>query len=320
MNLFFKHLSSRACWLTVCVCAPVGLAGAAPAEKTLAEILAGAAANQAAQAPVPPGPAQPVAGSVPAAKPTGVSPVALPASAAGKVPESIPLAAPAASSVYSGIYEKNVFDPDRQPWADKTQAPAPSVAPLTSADAEIYGVMMFGNYKKAIIKLGPGFKFAPQPRGKSVPRPFVTLGVGEALGPYSIVEITDKTVVFEGGGARFPLAYTHKKNDRPAGGAVTPMAQSPVQLPAPVPTIVQGIEPIVAPAQATQLASAPVEATAPAGGQQAAPQQAAPAAQPESSSQPPAPVQGMTLLEAIQAARAAQQSGTAPVVTNPFVK
>lgn len=237
--------------------------------------------------------------------------------------------------VYSHIYEKNIFDPKRQPWVEKVESPPPpAVPPLTPADAEVYGVMAFGDFRKAIIKLGAGFKFAPQPKNKSAPRPFVILGIGESLGPYTIKEITDKSVVFESAGSQFPLVFNQKKSDRPASGPISPMAQAPVILPAPVPTIVQGIEPIVtaaaqapaAPSPEAQIQQpAPQPATpAPAAETAAAAPTAAPSQQPASTapeaSQQPV-IQGRTLLEAIEAARQAQQAGAITAAApNPFVK
>lgn len=231
--------------------------------------------------------------------------------------------------IYSEIHEKNIFDPKRQPWVEKVEAPpTPAVPPLTPADAEVYGVMSFGDFKKAIIKLGAGFKYAPPPKNKSAPRPFVILGIGESLGPYMIREITDKSVVFENSGAQFPLAFNHKKSDRPASGPISPMAQAPVILPVPVPTIVQGLEPIVTAAaqpQAVQQPEAPAQAQ-PITGQAVAaqPAAAATAQQPATaaSDTPQAPViQGRTLLEAIEAARQAQLANpTAAPAANPFAK
>ncbi len=244
------------------------------------------------------------------AQPSGTPTTKLPESA---IPES------AEKSSYADIYRKNIFDPHRQPWAVKAEAPPEApVAPITPADAEVYGVMLFGDYKKAIIKLGQGFKFAPQPKNKGVPRPFVTLGVGESLGPYMLTEINEKNIVFANGGTQFSLAFTHKKVDRPPAGVMTPMAQAPVVLPAPTPTIVQGIEPIVdmpSAAPAAPLPGPAVEqpvtatAAAPASAAAVPPQTAAaPATAAPSVNAPAAPqIQGMSLLDAIQAAQAAKK-------------
>lgn len=245
----------------------------------------------------------------PAAKPAGAPAAKLPETA---VPATVD------KSAYAEIYRKNVFDSKRQPWAVKSEAsPETSVTPITPADAEVYGVMMFGDYKKAIIKLGQGFKFAPQPKNKGVPRPFVTLGVGESLGPYLLTEINEKNVVFASGGAQFSLAFTHKKIDRPLAAAATPMAQAPVVLPAPTPTIVQGIEPIVdmpAAAPAAPPAAPAVEQPVPAAAPPPAPAAAAPqtaaapaTAAPSTNAAAAPQIQGMSLLDAIQAAQAAKK-------------
>lgn len=286
MNPFhlFRHRTVQAAFLGGLCAGWAPLAGS----QTLAEILA-AARTAPSTKPVP----------------------------AAKLPEA---AVPAAvdKSAYAEIYRKNVFDSKRQPWAVKSEAPPEtSMMPITSADAEVYGVMMFGDYKKAIIKLGQGFKFAPQPKNKGVPRPFVTLGVGESLGPYLLTEINEKNVVFASGGAQFSLAFTHKKVDRPPAGAVTPMTQAPVVLPAPTPTIVQGIEPIVevpaapamppVPAQSVPLESTASAPAAPPSAMSPPAANAAPSPAPAAASAAPAaaPVQGVSLLEAIQAAQRA---------------
>lgn len=299
--------------------------------------------------------------------------------------------------VYSDIYEKNIFDPKRRPWAEKVVSPPstarqpaqkpeplpdltelikppalapeppklaepsklidppkqpdstkppkqpeptklskqpepsepadqfgpplpPPVPPLTTADAEIYGVMVFGDYRKALIKLGAGFKFAPQPKNKSAPRPFITLGVGESLGPYTLKEITDSSVIFESVDGLSPLVFNQRKADRPASGPISPMAQAPVILPAPVPTMVHGFEP----AAQAQAAPPPAQPGAQPAAAAAATAAAAAAPVPDIATagfeapQPP-PVQGRTLLEAIQAAQQAQKANpNAPPPVNPF--
>ncbi|MBS4095589.1 MAG: hypothetical protein KGZ83_01985 [Sulfuricella sp.] len=274
-----------------------------------------------------------------AAKPL-TPPAAKPAESGAKAPgadakpQETPLP-PAEKSGYAEIYEKNVFDPKRQPWVEKIEVPPPpAVAPLTQGDAELLGVMGFGSFKKVILKLGPGFKFAPQPKNKAAPRPFVILAVGESLGPYTLAEIGEKKVIFDAGGTQYPLTFTPKKTDRPPPSAVTPMAQAPVILAAPTPTIVQGIEPLAsATAPAAPAGAAPMDVAAqgqaPAAGTgmasaTPAPAAAAPTAATDQNAaaagQAPV-IQGRTLLEAIQAARTAQAAGqiTTPAA-NPFAK
>lgn len=220
---------------------------------------------------------------------------------------------------YSEIYEKNVFDPNRQPWSDKIKQADPAVPALAPGDVEVYGVMSVGDYKKAIVKLGPAFKVAPVPGA----RPFVMLAVGQALGPYTLVEISEKNIVFEGGGARYPMSFAAKK-DRPPPSAVAPAFQVPVVLPAPVPTMVPGIEPIAV-AEAAP-AAAPAPAPPPSDGQAPSPAAQQQPASPSAASQQAAaasaaPIQGRTLLEAIEAAAQAKAAGTLSAPPpNPFAK
>ncbi len=219
---------------------------------------------------------------------------------------------------YSEIYEKNVFDPNRQPWSDKIKPADPAVPALAPGDVEVYGVMAVGDYKKAIVKLGPAFKVAPVPGA----RPFVMLAVGQALGPYTLVEISEKNIVFEGGGARYPMPFAAKK-DRPPPSAVAPAFQVPVVLPVPVPTMVPGIEPIAVAEAAPAAAPAPVPA--PSDGQVPPPaaqqQPASPSAASQQAAASAAPIQGRTLLEAIEAAAQAKAAGTLSAPPpNPFAK
>ena len=248
----------------------------------------------------------------------------LPACGYGAVADTAAKSGGASSKVdYSEIYEKNVFDPNRQPWVDTSKPADPTVPALNPGDVEVYGVMSVGSYKKAIIKLGPSFKGAPPP-GKSV-RPFIMVAVGQALGSYTLAEISEKNIVLEGGGARYPVAFA-KKSDRPPPGPVTPMSQAPVVLPAPTPTMVPGIEPIAVAviSPAPPPASQPeVQAPAASAQQQQSPASQSAAAQkatPETANAP-APIQGATLMEAIAAANQARLSGNLPPPPpNPFVK
>lgn len=223
---------------------------------------------------------------------------------------------------YSEIYEKNVFDPNRQPWVDTSKPADPAVPALNPGDVEVYGVMSVGNYKKAIIKLGPSFKGAPPP-GKGA-RPFVMVAVGQALGSYTLAEISEKNIVLEGGGARYPVAFT-KKSDRPPPGPVAPVSQVPVVLPAPTPTMVPGIEPIAVAAisPAPPVPQPEVQAPAASAQQQQSPTPPSDSSQkatPEATNAP-APIQGRTLMEAIEMANRAAQSGNLPPPPpNPFVK
>lgn len=248
----------------------------------------------------------------------------LPACGHGAVADSAAKSGGASGKAdYSEIYEKNIFDPNRQPWADASKPADPAVPALNPGDVQVYGVMSVGDYKKAIIKLGPSFKGAPPP-GKST-RPFIMVAVGETLGPYKLAEISEKNIVLEGGGARYPVAFA-AKNDRPPPGAVAPVSQVPVVLPAPTPTMVPGIEPIAVAAISPAPPPVPqpeLQAPAASAQQQQSPtppsdssQKTAPAA-----ANAPAPIQGRTLMEAIEMANQARLSGSLPPPPpNPFVK
>lgn len=242
----------------------------------------------------------------------------------GAVADSAKPGAAAAQPNYAEIYEKNVFDPNRQPWADAP--PAAAVSPINPGDIEIYGVMSVGGYKKAIIKPGPAFKGAPAPVAGG--RPFIMLAVGQTLGAYTLVEISEKNIVFESGGARYPVAFS-RKLDRPAPVPAAPPMQAAVVLPVPVPTLVAGIAPIAVEPIASATPPTPQPEAAPAqasptqpGQQQVAAAAPAAAAQPAPETTAPSPpIQGRTLLEAIQAAQEAAQRGEkVPTYANPFTK
>jgi hypothetical protein len=120
--------------------------------------------------------------------------------AAAKLPET---AVPATvdKSAYAEIYRKNVFDSKRQPWAVKSEAPPEtSVTPITPADAEVYGVMMFGDYKKAISAGQASSSRAAQEQGCRAIR---HAGRGRSLGPYRSPKSTRRTL-FASGVPSFP--------------------------------------------------------------------------------------------------------------------
>jgi hypothetical protein len=217
---------------------------------------------------------------------------------------------------YAQIYEKNIFDPNRHPWAEKPAQPA--VPALNPADLLLYGVINVGSFRKAVLKPGPSLKaYVPDTGNK---RPFVTLAEGEALGPYTLAEIGQNSVVFEAGGARYTLTFG-EKGDRPAAAPAAPVIQGPVVLAPEVPNVIPGITPVAEAAPATPVPAAPAPV------QQAQVQETPAQASAPTTSQPTtaptapqAPViQGRTLLEAIQAARQAQQQGLLPATPqNPF--
>lgn len=219
---------------------------------------------------------------------------------------------------HSPISEKNLFDPERKAWPDKAPQAAPASS-LSPADVQLYGVMIVGDYKRAILKLDGKLKHLA-PGGDA--RPFVTLAEGQSLGEYTLVEVQPRGVVFSAGAARQPIAFS-LKTDRPAPTPLPPVIQSAIVAPVEVPTVVPGLTPVAAPtpqapvALPTQTASPMAGASAP-GAQPSA--SANPGTSPSASTGQPAPViQGATLADAIAAAQAAAASGTLPpTVGNPF--
>ena len=212
----------------------------------------------------------------------------------------------AATDSYEYIYKENVFDPKRSPWV--VSAPAPSVPPPSATDIQLYGVVNVGSVKRAVFKLSP-LLAGP---GK---RQFITLSEGQSVGSYQVAEIRPDQVILAAGEARYPMRFASKPDRSPAGVPVSAPTQAAMELPAAMPTIVPGIS--VAP-QPVIAAPAPAAATTqPAAGaaQEAAAGQAGAKAADSTPAQPAAaPIQGATLLEAIEAARRAQQ----PSYPNPF--
>lgn len=239
---------------------------------------------------------------------TGLAALTLLAQAAGAAPAP-PASAPAADS-YEHIYKDNVFDPKRAPWV--VAAPVPSVPPPSASDIQLYGIVNVGSIKRAVFKLSP-LLAGP---GK---RQFVSLAVGQSVGAYQIVDVLPDQVILAAGETRYPLRFSVKPDRSPVGVPLSAPAQSAMELPPAMPTIVPGIS-TGGSAVALALPSQPVPASQPAAGAATAPAAgsvAATAAEaaPAQPAAPAAPaVQGATLLEAIEAAR---RAGAQPM-PNPF--
>jgi len=217
----------------------------------------------------------------------------------------------AAADSYEHIYKDNVFDPKRAPWTVAT--PVPSIPPPSANDIQLYGVINVGTVKRALFKLSPTLAGI----GK---KPFVTLAEGQSVGSYQIAEIKDDQVVLAAGEARYPLRFGTKTDRSVAGIPVSAPTQSAMELPPAIPTIVPSISPVPQPVLASALPAASVPSqpgtTQPTEGQ---PPQAKTADAAQPTPQPAAPIQGATLLEAIEAARRAQAAGQ-PTFPNPFAK
>lgn len=215
--------------------------------------------------------------------------------------------APAADS-YEHIYKENVFDPKRAQWTPAAPPP-PSIPPPSASDIQLYGIVNAGTVKRALFKLSPTLAGV----GK---KQFVSLAEGQGVGSYQVAEIKSDQVILAAGEARYPMRFAAKPDRSPAGVPISAPAQSAMELPPAMPTMVPGFTPVVPAAQPT-LASAPP--VAPAAPQQPADRQQAKPADAPQAQQPAAPIQGATLLEAIEAARRAQAAGQ-PAYPNPFVK
>lgn len=221
--------------------------------------------------------------------------------------------APAAADSYEHIYKENVFDPKRAQWAIAVP-PAPALPPPSASDIQLYGIVSIGTVKRAVFKVSPSLAGASK-------RQFVTLSEGQSLGSYQIAEIKSDQVILAAGEARYPMHFAVKTDRSPAGIPLAPAAQSAMVLPAATPTLVPGFTPVV-PAAAPSATAGVVETVGVA--QQAAANAPSPEAKTADAPQAPqpagAPIQGTTLLDAIQAARRAQQQGNYTPPPNPFAK
>ncbi|MCL2830588.1 MAG: hypothetical protein FWD77_07635 [Betaproteobacteria bacterium] len=273
---------------------------------------------------------------------------AMPAQAAVPAKPGVPEPAPAAAAPaaatspaaahpeqpdYNPIHEKNIFDPERKPWVEKPAEKTPAAPPISATEVQLYGVILVGNVKKALVKLDGRLKTA-------VPstRPFVSLSEGQKVGEYTLAEIHPKELVFSAGDGRYRVAF-NKKTDRPAPQAApsviqgpsagtpdAPAAASAPSMPTPTPASArrspaspQGAIPLPVPAPAP----APVadsgggggntQSAASSSGSGASGSSPAPA-NTANAATPAAPGRGMSLIDAINQARS---QGGAPS-PNPF--
>lgn len=222
--------------------------------------------------------------------------------------------APTVADSYEHIYKENVFDPKRAQWAIAAP-PAPALPPPSASDIQLYGIVSIGTVKRAVFKVAPSLAGASK-------RQFVTLSEGQSLGSYQIAEIKPDQVVLAAGEARYPMQFAVKTDRSPAGIPLAPASQSAMVLPAATPTAVPGITP--APTPPAVASAAPEGVAGAIGAAQATANaqspQAKPAEAPQPTQQAAAPVQGNSLLEAIQAAWRAQQQGNYTPPPNPFAK
>ena len=135
---------------------------------------------------------------------------------------------PAAARAQGQADRSNVFDPARATWPDRVPLPAPPPPPpppppVTDDDLQLYGVMIVGSEKKAMVRLGKRFA-AANPASKA----FVTLSEGQSLGEFTLAQVLPNRVVLASGPHQQNILFS-KKTDRPAPGAAAPVVQGPSQ-------------------------------------------------------------------------------------------
>lgn len=203
------------------------------------------------------------------------------------------------------IVAKNPFDPEHRAWPDIEPAPAP----ISTEDVQLYGVVIAGNVKRAVVKVGGNLKHLAGPNGRA----FLTVREGQTLGAYVVGEIQPHQVLLSAGSTRQSVVFG-KKTDRPLAPMMAVQAPSPLQAPtapvvaAPNPVVVQpfpgggaAVDSVPVPPAVSQAQANLVQT--PSGG-------AAP---------PSGPQPGMSLAEAIAAAQAAAASGNQSPAPNPFL-
>lgn len=214
------------------------------------------------------------------------------------------------------IAEKNPFDREHRAWPDIVPPPAPP-APISADDLQLYGVVIAGNVKRAVVKVGGNMKHLAGPNGRA----FLSISEGQALGSYVVSEIQPHQVLLSAGATRQVVVFG-KKTDRPLAPMMAMSAPPPPPANAPsTPDLAAAISSASASASAPP---PPAPAFAPPAVAPAAPMapqaQANPAQDPAAAAaKPSGPQPGMSLAEAIAAAQAAAAQGNQPPTPNPFL-
>jgi hypothetical protein len=235
---------------------------------------------------------------------------------------------------YKAIADQNLFDPQRKPWAEPGQQ-APAAPTIGPEDVQVQGVIIVGDVRRAIIRLGGRLRQLVS--GAGAARGIVVVREGQSLGGYTLQSVEPRQVVIVSGDSRFAIPVTRslQRDTSPPPplasviqAPTAPVVEAPPQpapAPPPSPPPSGGMfpapgqfpspPPTAAPSGAVAGTQAPVPQPVQNPFLQAPAQQSAPAPTPQAP-----PSTGMTLLEAIQAAEAARRSGQvqAPPV-NPFL-
>lgn len=243
--------------------------------------------------------------------------------AAGCCIASVALAAGKSSVPDSAVIaEKNPFDREHRVWPDIVAPPTPP-APISTEDLQLYGVVIAGSVKRAIVKVGGNLKHLAGPSGRA----YLSVSEGQSLGAYVISEIQPHQVLLSAGATRQVVVFG-KKMDRP----LTPMMamqapSSPPPSPAQVPSTPDAVPAAASlPSPATLPAptyTPPAAPAVPAASQAQAASLPAPASpaqdQATGMTRPAGSQSGMSLAEAIAAAQAAAAQGNQPPAPNPFL-
>lgn len=232
----------------------------------------------------------------------------------GTTPGTTPAAPVTAAPLppLDAINQRNVFTPGYQAWPDRIPVPPPPPPPpptpaLTTDDIELYGIVLAGPVRQAIVKLGAKLRAQLPPASPAeAQRPYLRLNQGQQLGPYTIAEIQPNQVLITAQGLRQGVAFS-KKTDRPS-----PSAPAPAQIQAATPAAASP-PPAGTPPTAPAPGAAPATANIGAGAVPSGAQATTAAPPPPVTSAPAGNPAGVaSLAEAIAAAQAAANNGNRP--------
>jgi len=113
-------------------------------------------------------------------------------------------------SSYQVVVDKNLFSPERkgpEPGPEGEKVKEPDKEEKLPANILLYGVVVTGNYRKALLT---------NPDRSKDKRQFVWVSVGDTLGDYKLADIQSEKVFLEKGGKRYEVSlYAGKKRRTP---------------------------------------------------------------------------------------------------------